>query len=312
MEQIVSMSDGNQEIDRHLTKNAKEIIKALARHGKMNKWSLQKRTSLRYPRVFEAVTKLEKNGWLEKVAERKSKNKLPSTIYGLTFKGAIAYLSLEGLERPLGYGMAGESKEEFMKQYLASRTRYVERLEELRNFLKSAIESLDYQIFNQIDWLLGNYGILVLHVVVELAKNQIANPPRFFKAIEKGQRMEERQLLQTIEMMKKNPSLRKMVRSCDDGKGNRETEEMDFLRIEESKLEQLRREMELSIKNENEHWKKLFSYNFFERLSYLRKTTNNRNELLAKMVKELLEERKNSLAPLERIVEKLEGGISHE
>ena len=66
--------------------------------------------------------------------------------------------------------------------------------------------------------------------------------------------------------------------------------------------------MELSIKSENEYLRNSFSADFFEKLSYLRKNKNEKNESLAKLVDEILERKRKTLDPLERIAKTLRNG----
>jgi hypothetical protein len=49
---------------------------------------------------------------VKKVGEKRVKNRLPSPIYGLTFKGVMTYLSMQELTELESIGTQGESNEE--------------------------------------------------------------------------------------------------------------------------------------------------------------------------------------------------------
>jgi uncharacterized coiled-coil DUF342 family protein len=99
-----------------------------------------------------------------------------------------------------------------------------------------------------------------------------------------------------------------MMISWGNGNGSEKAVEIDVLKDEESRLEILRQTMRLSMKSENEYWKRAFSYGFLEMLAHSRKNKKDKNDSLAELARELLEDRKRILAPLEKIVEELESG----
>ena len=88
------------------------LLKKIAENGGMNKWDLSKKAKLRYQRVDEAIASLIKKGLVQEVEQKRTKNRLPSAIYDLTFTGALFYLSLQELKRPIVMVFNGESKEE--------------------------------------------------------------------------------------------------------------------------------------------------------------------------------------------------------
>jgi sugar-specific transcriptional regulator TrmB len=276
----------------------------LAEYGKMSKWDIHEKTKLAYPRVNEAITTLKKKGLVERVGEKQAKNKLPSPVYDLTFKGVLSYLSLQELKPPLIIGTHGESEDELRKLFSESNKEYVKGLKRILNFLKITGQSLDFRIFDQINWLFNNYGPPIISIILQQAKNQIAHPPTFLEALESRNKLEERQLTRTIEMMREVPSLQKIV-AFEGKEGERVYHEIDVLKDEQNRLEQLRKEMEITLQGENEYLRKSFAYDFFDRLSYLPKKIEKGNASLAELAAELLKERRKTLSSLENIVEKL-------
>ena len=288
--------------------SAEKILKKLAESGKLNKWDIQKKTKIRYPQVSENVSILEKKALIQRVGEKKTKNGLPSPIYGLTFKGIMSYLSVVELKQLPSTGNRGESKEELIKRYIKCRKELKEQLKTIREFLNNIGKDLDYQIFAQIEWLLNTYGTPALYIILESAKNQIANLPKFFKAHKKSQEVEEQHLIGLITTFKKIPSLQRKVVLQNFGKGNTQEKTIDILKDAKNKLDYLKQLMELSIKSENEYLRNSFSADFFEKLSYLRKNKNEKNESLAKLVDEILERKRKTVDPLERIAKTLRNG----
>jgi len=270
----------------------------------MNKWDIKKKTKLRYPRVHETIKILEKTGAVKQVGKKKIKNKLPSPVYGLTFKGVMIYLSLQELTKLELIGTQGE--EELKERFLRSYKKRFEELQKLQNQLRIYGKDFSYPIFSQMDWLLDNYNWMVLDIVLNLSRYLLTNPEPFTKSIRKQQKTEENQLTKSIERFKKVPFLQKITSYRDDG-NRRVIMEYDILKEKENRLKQLRNEMAMLAKNESEYLKKTFAYEFFIRLSYLTKNKKDGNKALAEMATRLLEEKRRNLSPLENILKKLEG-----
>ena len=304
MKTIVSGGDEKKDIINSSFSNSEKVIWQLAVSGKINKWDIKKKTNMPYPRVHETIVILEKQKLVKKVGEKTVKNKLPSPIYGLTFKGALTYLSMQKLTELDFVGFQGESKEEFKKRYLKSHKKRSNEFEKLQNLLKTFGKDFDYPIFNQIDWLLDNYGRMILPIILKLATKQITNPSLTIEESKQQQKKDEKHLLRSIDTIKNRPFLQKMLTYTDDGKG-RVYKEYDVLKDEEIRLEYLRRYIEMTLQAEKEYLRKSFAYDFFINLTYWKKNKQDGNEVLAKFALELLEEKRKALAPLERIVEKL-------
>lgn len=306
MKPIVSLTDTNNKTDSRFS-NSEKVIKRVAESGKMNKWDIMKKSGLRYPRVHEAVSVLEKNGYVEVVSEKTCKNRHPSKEYSLTFKGALSYLASTDLEHPRRVGKADEPKEDFKKQYIKDYQNYINRLNHLRNVIKTFGADLNIEIFRQIDWLIENYGLFIFDIILKSAKKQKINQPNFFTAERKQQELEKQHLTQWIETIRGSPSLQTMGTFRSDGKGNKVTGEINVLQNKESRLEQLKNFVDSLIENENKYWKNSFAYDFFEELAHMAKKKEGGNEPLARLAKELLEVRRKALVPMEKIVKKLEG-----
>ena len=77
------------------------------------------------------------------------------------------------------------------------------------------------------------------------------------------------------------------------------------MKKEKTRLEFIKKEIEITLKANNENLKTTFSNNFLERLSILPKKTEEGNAALATYAAELLEHKKKSLTLLENAIQKL-------
>ena len=280
------------------------IIKELAEKGKMNKYDLKDTLKLQYPRVSEAISALKKKGLVEKGGEKTAQNGFPSPLYDLTFKGALNYLSLEELKSPRTLGITGETSVELRKRAIKNHEEDNAQLRKICGFLKSWGRNHNFQIFEQIDWLLKNYNDTIVSAILDLASIHVANPPGFLSVLQERNNVELRQLKKESKLLGNTPPLEKMVVSLEDGAGRIE-EEIDLLEDTRARLEHLKSIMEQNAISENEVFRVSFSNAFFERLSLLPNVLEHGNASLSKVASGLLAERRKALESLENVAAKL-------
>ena len=284
--------------------NTRRVLELLAIAIEASKYDVKKRADLDYPRVHDAIVTLENKGYVRKVREKIAQNRKPSSIYGLTFKGALQYLSLIELHEPETVFWHNEPQEEITKRYLKSKKAYEKQLEQLMEFLRLMGKALNYPIFAEIDWLAKNYGKTILYRILQSANYYVRNPLPLYKGMERHHRLAMQEITHDIETMKKLPFLQESTIFWTNGKTRVETK-VNELAASERKLAENKRLMLQILENENITLKKAFAYEFFHNLGtlYKAKKTSGRNEPLAIFAKDLLEERRNSLVPLEKVVE---------
>ena len=101
-------------------------------------------------------------------------------------------------------------------------------------FLKTYGDKFNLPIFSEVSWLSDNYGPVVFDMILQLTKDLTANPPGFFKSIEKREKKEERQVKKRITALEKVPSLQKIMTFIGEGK-ERKYEEVDIFEERENK-----------------------------------------------------------------------------
>lgn len=280
-------------------KNSKKIIQALAAFSPMNRWTLKEKTGLAYPRVYESVTRLENNGYVQDFGEERSGRGVIIKVYGLAFKGVLAYLAYIPLHPPSIIGKPGESTETFKNRYVREKKAYLEEVERLARVLESYGGLLDYAIFEQIRWLAERYSLLIYNLVLKIAQ-PLSLSPSFVGGLKKR----KRELEGEREKLQKHPWLSKLMvfSTSDRAKGQIEEVEIDLLAQIDDKLKQVEMEMEIVRKAENELLKQRFAVEFFRTTSILPGKGEMRNETLYALAKELLEKKKHEIAPLEKVV----------
>jgi hypothetical protein len=270
----VSFSQHDEARDKKES-NETKIIKALAectisKTEKMNKWDIAKKTRLDNPRVYESMKVLENSGFVEKVGEKKIKNRLRSLTYNLTFKGALKYLS---------------SMEEELFQPESVKLSDIWKKQKLRNieFLQYIGKEINYPIFAEAEWLINNY-VHCYDMLIMLAKIKSKKPTYHHETIERYN--------ETIKSYEADIKHKIDV--------------TDFVNETERRVVGLTKILSESLKYENDYLRKEFAYELFQNLFGLPKGTFSKNEPLAIFVKEIHEEWKKKLIPLEHIARAFE------
>ena len=288
------------------SKNSKKIIQALAVFDPMNRWILKEKTGLAYPRVYEAVTRLKNDSYVQVFGERLSKKGVIIRIYGLSFKGVLAYLASISLHPPSMIRKPSESTEDFKSRNVEEAKACLEEVEKLTGVLESYGELLDYAIFKQIRWLAERYSLLIYNLILKVAQPFSSSPP-FVGGLKKRKRELERER----EKLQKHPWLPKklmLFSTSESAKGQIEEVEIDFLAEIDEKLKQVEMEMEIVRKAENELLKQRFAVDFFRKIAILPGKGEMRNETLHVLAEELLERKKHEIAPLEKVVRQFSAG----
>lgn len=286
-----------------LSKNSKKIVQALAAFGPMNRWLLKEKTGLAYPRVYEGVTRLKNDGYVQIFREELSEKGMIIKIYGLSFKGALAYLASISLDPPSRIGKSGEPTEDLENRYVRGKKAYLEEVKKLTRVVESYGQLLDYAIFKQIRWLAERYSLLIYNLILKVAQPLSSSPP-----LVGGLKKRKRELEREREKLQKHPWLPKklmLFSTSESPKGQIEEVEIDFLAEIDEKLKQVEMEMEVVRKAENKLLKQRFAVEFFRKIAILPGKGKMRNETLHVLAKELLEKKKREITPLEKVVQQL-------
>jgi len=291
-------------------KNPKKVIEVLAENGPLSKWQLKEKAKLEYPRVHEAVSKLENDGYVKVYDTMTSDKGLTMKIYGLTFRGVTAYLASVSLVPPLGIGEPGEDVEAFKKRYAEEKSRYLTEVEKLVEFLKSYGELLDYAIFKENRWLAERYGHHVYHDILDVAKLTELYPPfppgalQLIKELKKQRQALKKEKWQ----MTRHPSMqRKAVVTITHNGKTEEIEHDHFAEVNE-KLSQTEQQLEILLDKENEWWKRGFAVRFAQRTHHLKAKGEMRNENLHRFFRSVAQKiRKLELEDVEKMADIFNG-----
>jgi hypothetical protein len=270
--------------------NTSKIIDAIAeclsshKLNKMNKWDIHKKTHLPNPRVYESITELEDCGFVEKVGQKKVRNRLNSPTYNLTFKGALKYLSSTELKDDLE-PEPNEPLDVWVERHL--KKLYTDN-RRLIAFLRNIGNEFNYPIFSEIDWLMKNYPHVLPNILAG-AKYHLEKPSHFAFRCEL-EKTRKHEISDDLKQMEKNQSLQ------DD----------DAIRRQEAKLTEMSKMLSDSLKSENSYLMEDFAFQFLSSLFGFRKYTLSKNEPLAKFATTILEQRRKGLIPLERTLKMFE------
>jgi sugar-specific transcriptional regulator TrmB len=289
-------------------KNPAKILQALIERGPMSKWELMEKTALPYPRVQEAINTLQKNKSIRIVGRKTSKKNLKMKIYGLAFKGVIEYFASIQLKQPRTIGTTEETEDDFKKRLDAEYKVLFKQIASLHDSLKAYGNNLNFVIFNEIDWLAKNYGPYIYDLILEISRTvHSSGVPYQFTQMFNGQKAEQKKLKQTLQMIKRYPSLGKTTFVTDQGKGGKEEIEIDVPSETMNRLNEIAELTPFFQIGENEFLMNSFAYAFLERLSLMKRRGNSGNKSLWEVARNLLEKRKEqTIIPLERVVKQLE------
>ncbi len=123
-----------------------------------------------YPRVHEGISYLEKNGYVKVYKEEKSTRGMPKKMYGLTFKGVMAFLSTVSIKGTAFNVQPEETIEEATQRHLKAKERLQKDFQNTAQFLEFYGELLNYDLFKQASWLLDTYGPVAIYEIVNSAK----------------------------------------------------------------------------------------------------------------------------------------------
>ena len=90
-------------------------------------------------------------------------------IYGLTFKGVVAYLASIKLE-PQTNSYLSRLANRLKPTEKKEKQQYLRELEKITEFLETYGKVLDYAIFKETRWLADRYGHFIFHDVLDIAK----------------------------------------------------------------------------------------------------------------------------------------------
>ena len=173
-------------------KNPNKILNKLASKT-MTKWELKEAVDIEYARVSEAISQLEKYGYAITLDTLTSKRGKDMKLYGLTFKGVVAYLSSisilhenksenntesENYETkkvihepsrisPL---QKNETIEAYKERKEKEEEKYHKELENIADFLETYGKILNYPLFSEINWMKEKYGHNIFKSLIEKAK----------------------------------------------------------------------------------------------------------------------------------------------
>jgi hypothetical protein len=173
-------------------KNPKEILNKLASKP-MTKWELKQAANIVYTRVSESISLLEKHGYAITLDTLTSKRGKDMKLYGLTFKGVVAYLSSISTlhENESENNTESENNEtnkiihdpssirplqkyETIEAYKERKEKEEEKcskeFEKITVFLETYGKILHYPLFSEIRWLKEKYGHNIFNSLIGEAK----------------------------------------------------------------------------------------------------------------------------------------------
>ena len=173
-------------------KNPNKILNKLASKT-MTKWELKQAVDIEYARVSEAISQLEKYGYAIVLDTLTSKRGKDMKLYGLTFKGTVAYLSsisiltkneTENNTEPkinepdkiihepsqISPLHKYETIEAYKERQQKEKETYQKELEKIATFLETYGKILNYPLFSEINWLKEKYGHNIFKSLIEKAK----------------------------------------------------------------------------------------------------------------------------------------------
>jgi hypothetical protein len=295
--------------------NPQKILRALSA-GPMTKWELKEKTGMEYPRVHEAVALLERDGRVKVFDKLTSKKGREMKVYGLTFKGVVAYLASLELQRPQQiYPLGpGETVESVKEKYAAEKEAYQKQLEEIVVFLERYGRLLNYPLFKEIRWLMERWRFVV-EDILEIAKFiEFYKPfPKGFMQLIKNMRRSLAKLKSDKWEMLRNPQMREpVIIEIMEGKLVKK-EQIDPLKDIEEEIQRKERELAVLLQKEEEWWKRSFTAQFAERYESYKPTKDKdmRSKALHELFKKTAEEiRQLEIKPLEKMAMLFKGSAA--
>jgi DNA-binding Lrp family transcriptional regulator len=309
-------------------KNPPKILKALAsKTMTMTIWDLSEETKIDYKRVHELISPLEKKGYVKAFGKKLSQRGGKMELYGLTFKGTIAYLASLQLERPTGIVKPGESIEDFIKRDDHEKESYQKKvLEKLMPFLERQGKLLDYALFKEIRWLASRYhqaNLAQLSKPDQANLAQLSKPSdhKLQKILEIAYLIEGRSPSATMQLLKasrKELHILKQKKKVLDremilGEGKIEVTEFLNKVVAEinDEITEVKQSIEILYKKENVWLQREFTSLFAERYSHAPSQGDMHNEALSKLFKQVADDiRCQEVEPLEAMAQAFKGQLT--
>jgi len=295
--------------------NPQKILRALSA-GPMTKWELKKKTGMEYPRVHEAVAFLESDGRVKVFDKLTSLKGREMKVYGLTFKGVVAYLASLKLEHPQEiYPLKpGETVESVKERYAAEKEAYEKQLEEIVVFLERYGMLLNYALFREIRWLMERWRFVV-EDILEIAKFiEFYKPfPKSFMQLIENKRRSLAELKREKWKMLRNPQMRTPIMvKIQEGKLVKK-EQIDPLKDVEEEIQRLEKDLKVLLQKEEEWWQRSFTTRFAERYEGYKPaegkdmSSKTLHELFKKTAEEI---RRLEIEPLEKMAKLFKGSAA--
>lgn len=316
-----------------MMKNPQKLLDALASKP-MTKWELKQTSKIEYPRVHEAISLLEKEGYTKSLDTITSKRGRDMKLYGLTFKGVIAYLSsisiLEQQEtgntslgtgemdkiilEPLVIGPLhkGESIEAFRERHEKEKEQYFRELEKIAVFLETYGKVLDYPLFKEIRWLKDKYEHHIFKSLIRQAKivNALQPFPSGAMQLIKHTQKEVSAVRNRKWWLLREPELQHKIETrIIEGAKVVETDYFDPLADVNERLGQLEESLRILREKENKWWSMGFAARFAEEFSAQEGKGDMHNETLRRFFEQVAEHfRQLEVEPSEKMTKVFSGG----
>ena len=234
-------------------------------------------------------------------------------LYGLTFRGVVAYLASLQLEPPdqIVPLAPGETPQEYSAKRENEKEQYLKELEKLTQFLEFQGRLLDYALFKEIRWLADRYGHYVIEEVLDIAKLVSA-----LQAFPSGAMQLIKQEQKRINELKKQkwrlvrePELQEKIKTTimEEGKIV-DTDYFDPLAEVNEELINAERDLKVLREQENKWWSMGFAMRFAERFQHYKGKGDMRNEALHRFFKEVADfYRRLEVEPSEEMAKIFEG-----
>ena len=272
------------------SKNPQKILQALATKP-MTKWDLKQKTKLEYPRVHEATSLLENGGYAKAYDTITSQRGRELKIYGLTFKGAVAYLASIKLEPPnkLIPLAPGESLEAYREKRETEKQQYLRELEKITQFLETYGKVLDYAIFKEIHWLADRYGHDIFHGILDIAElvNALQPFPSGAMQLIKQEQKNINELKNQNWQILREPELQHKIKMTITQGEIVETDYYDPLAEVNEELRNAEESLKILRSQENKWWSMGFAARFAERYQISAGKGDMHNEALHKFFEQV-------------------------
>ena len=273
-------------------KNPRKILNALATKPMISTWELKQKAKVKYPRAHEAISLLEKEGYAEVYDTIRSQRGLDMKLYGLTFKGVVAYLASILIIEPAGIDplRKGKSIEAFRERHEKEKELYLKELEKITRFLETYGKVLDYAIFKEIRWLADRYGHNIFHDILAIAKlgNALQPFPSGAMQLIKQSQKQMNELKKQKWLLLREPELKEKIKTTITEEGKIvETDYYDPLAEVNEKLRNAEEQLKILRSQENKWWSMGFAARFAERYQISEGKGDMHNEALHEFFKQV-------------------------